>query len=76
MIVAYHSADFSFEEWALEAPLFYSSTSVIGEKDEGNEGEDMGDVWNKFYSQQGCTAYQKRRYLVEEFRHSQIDDDW
>lgn len=74
--VEYHSADFSFEEWAAHAPEYYSSlsSSVVEERphesvvEEEGPPYEYGVVWNEFYSQQGSTAYQTRRYLVEEFK--------
>ena len=65
----YHSTDFSYAEWAVAAPAFYAAekkSSVISEEIDATLSN--GTVWDSFYTQQGKTAYQQRKYIAVEFR--------
>jgi hypothetical protein len=67
--IEYHSTDFSYAEWALAAPAYYAA-----EKKSSAASEEIdttlsnGTVWDGFYTQQGKTAYQQRKYIAVEFR--------
>ena len=68
-MASYYSKDFDYKEWALMAPHFYSD----GTKEEPStlpllDGRAYSDVWDSFYTSQGASAYQKRRFIETEFK--------
>ena len=68
--VEYHSNDFDFDSWSREAQEHILAGSSSEEDRESlTEASDLiyGDVWDDFYTQQGKSAYQVRRYIMEEF---------
>lgn len=75
MSVDYHCNDFEFEEWGRQADKHYASSAAASEEEREIIVSEVryGNVWNDFYNQQGRSAYQMRRYLVEEFRAHVFD---
>ena len=68
----YHSTDFIYEEWALQAPEYYAqemqnSPDILNTPDISLNS--YGSTWDAFYSNQGSSAYKLRRYLETEFKN-------